>query len=114
MSPQPSENRRLVLSERPKRGPITDKTFKLETAPIPANLKEGEILVQVTHVSVDPTMRNWLNTARSYMRPVDIGEVMRASGIGRVVASRAGHLREGDLVSLCLVADCPGGISQGR
>jgi len=48
----------------------------------------------------DPTMRNWLNDARSYMEPIKIGGVMRAGGIGRVIASKSPELKEGDLVSL--------------
>ena len=43
-------------------------------------------------------MRNWLNDARSYMEPIKIGAVMRAGGIGRVVASRSEDLAPGDLV----------------
>lgn len=47
----------------------------------------------------DPTMRNWLNAARSYMRPIEIGESMRAAGIGRVVDSKSKTIAVGDLVS---------------
>lgn len=49
--------------------------------------------------SKDPTMRNWLNAARSYMRPIEIGEPMRAAGIGRVVNSKSKNIAVGDLVS---------------
>jgi len=52
--------------------------------------------------SKDPTMRNWLNAARSYMRPIDIGEPMRAAGIGRVVDSNSKNIAVGDLVSYLL------------
>jgi NADPH-dependent curcumin reductase CurA len=45
-------------------------------------------------------MRNWLNAARSYMRPIDIGEPMRAAGIGRVVDSESKNIAVGDLVRL--------------
>jgi NADPH-dependent curcumin reductase CurA len=45
-------------------------------------------------------MRNWLNDARSYMRPIDIGEPMRAAGIGRVVGSKSKKFVPGDLVSI--------------
>jgi NADPH-dependent curcumin reductase CurA len=45
-------------------------------------------------------MRNWLNAARSYMRPIDIGEAMRAAGIGRVVDSKSKSIVVGDLVRL--------------
>lgn len=49
-------------------------------------------------------MRNWLNDTRSYIKPVGIGEVMRASGIGRVVSSEADGFSEGDLVCGVLLA----------
>ena len=44
-------------------------------------------------------MRGWINEGRSYIPPVGIGEVMRALGIGRVVASRHPDFAEGDTVS---------------
>jgi NADPH-dependent curcumin reductase CurA len=47
-------------------------------------------------------MRNWLNAARSYMRPIEIGESMRAAGIGRVVDSKSKNIAVGDLVSRVL------------
>jgi NADPH-dependent curcumin reductase CurA len=53
----------------------------------------------------DPTMRNWLNAARSYMRPIEIGESMRAAGIGRVVASKSKSITVGDLVCLFLPSE---------
>ena len=49
---------------------------------------DGEFRVQVEHISLDPAMRGWMNAARSYVPPVEIGEVMRAAGIGRVIDSR--------------------------
>lgn len=49
---------------------------------------DGQFRVQVEHLSVDPAMRGWMNAARSYVPPVEIGEVMRAAGIGRVIDSR--------------------------
>jgi len=50
--------------------------------------EEGEFRVQVEFLSVDPAMRSWMNAGRSYVPPVEIGEVMRAGGIGRVIDSR--------------------------
>ena len=42
----------------------------------------GEIRLKVTHISLDPAMRGWINAGRSYIPPVGIGEVMRAIGVG--------------------------------
>ncbi len=54
--------------------------------PVP-EVGDGQMLVEVEHVSVDPAMRGWMNEGRSYVPPVGIGEVMRAGAIGRVVQS---------------------------
>lgn len=66
---------------------ITPDIFKvvaLETQP----LKEGEILIKQTHMSLDPAMRGWMSDDRgSYIPPVELGEVMRSSGVGEVVES---------------------------
>jgi NADPH-dependent curcumin reductase CurA len=65
---------------KPSDWEITD-----EPAASPA---DGEFLVRVEYLSVDPAMRTWMNAGRSYVPAVEIGEVMRAGGIGRVVDSR--------------------------
>jgi NADPH-dependent curcumin reductase CurA len=60
---------------------------------------DGEVLVKVLYLSLDPAMRGWMNDARSYMPPVGIGEVMRAGGAGQVMASRHPGFAEGDFVT---------------
>src|SRR5512143_2340289 len=60
---------------------------------------EGELLVQVLYISLDPAMRMWINETRSYIPPVAIGEVMRALGVGVVTASRNSRFAVGDHVS---------------
>lgn len=59
----PLDNLSLVLAERPKDSIIPGTTFSKQTtpAPTPADLKEGEILVEVLYLSLDPAMRGWLN-----------------------------------------------------
>ena len=56
---------------------------------------EGELLVEVQYVSLDPAMRGWMNDAPSYIPPVGIGEVMRAGAVGRVVESGHGGFAVG-------------------
>ncbi|KAK9900255.1 NAD(P)-binding protein [Cystobasidium minutum MCA 4210] len=93
--------KRIVLAERPETD-IQDNTFKTETAPLPdkSSLKDDEVLIKVEHLSLDPAMRGWLRDTRSYLPPVKIGEVMRAGGLGSVVAlgPNVKSLKEGDHV----------------
>jgi NADPH-dependent curcumin reductase CurA len=60
--------------------------------------EDGEFLVRVDYLSLDPAMRSWMNPGRSYVPPVEIGEVMRAAGIGTVTSSRHPGYVEGDAV----------------
>ncbi|HWT07330.1 MAG TPA: NADP-dependent oxidoreductase [Xanthomonadales bacterium] len=79
-------NRQFRLAARPVGMPKrSDWELTTEAVPEPA---EGQVLVQVLYLSLDPAMRGWMNEGRSYIPPVGIGEVMRASGAGRVVKSR--------------------------
>jgi NADPH-dependent curcumin reductase CurA len=90
------QNRRLVLRQRPT-GVVTDDSFELVTAPIPL-LAPGEVLVRTLWLGFDPAQRGWLNDVPSYVPPVAIGEVMRAHGVGEVVASEAPGFHAGALV----------------
>ena len=78
-------NRRFLLRERPS-GRIGPDTFELSEEAVP-DIGDGEALVRVEWISLDPTNRAWLNDTPTYLPPVGIGEVMRAGGLGRVVAS---------------------------
>lgn len=89
-------NRQLRLKNRPD-GLVKREDFDLQQPPIP-DLKDGEFLVRVLYLSMDPTNRVWMSDIPQYMPPVAIGEVMRALGLGRVVASKSSHYAEGDLV----------------
>jgi NADPH-dependent curcumin reductase CurA len=59
----------------------------------------GEVLVRTLFLSLDPAMRGWMNEGKSYIAPVQIGEVMRAGGVGVVLASLHANFKEGDHVS---------------
>lgn len=59
---------------------------------------DGEIIVKTVYLSLDPAMRGWMNEGKSYIRPVAIGEVMRAGGIGKVIASKSPAFAVGDYV----------------
>ena len=60
---------------------------------------EGEVLVKILYISLDPAMRGWMNEGRSYIAPVGIGDVMRALAAGRVIASNHAGLAVGDHVT---------------
>jgi hypothetical protein len=91
------ENRQFRLAARPT-GTPGPECWELvtEDARTP---EDGEALVQVLQLSLDPAMRGWMNEARSYVPPVGIGEVFRAIGVGRVVESRSPRAAEGDYVT---------------
>ena len=76
----------VLLKQRPD-GLTDDNTWELAHAEVP-ELSDGQFVVDVQYISVDPAMRGWLNDVRSYIPPVQIGEVMRAIGVGTVIQSR--------------------------
>lgn len=90
-------NRQCLLAARPTGLPqASDWAFVDSGVP---DLVDGEFLVAVGHLSVDPGMRGWMSASRSYLPAVEIGAVMRAAAVGRVVQSRNSNFRVGDHVS---------------
>ena len=90
-------NQQFRLAARPLGLPRReDWQFHEEAVPEP---EEGGIVVKVLYLSLDPAMRGWMNEGKSYIRPVAIGEVMRAGGLGVVVASRSPRFAVGDHVA---------------
>jgi NADPH-dependent curcumin reductase len=90
-------NHQIRLAARPAGLPqSSDWSFTEEPVPEPA---DGQVLVQVMYISLDPAMRGWMNEGRSYIAPVGVDEVMRALGAGRVIASRHADVAVGDHVT---------------
>jgi NADPH-dependent curcumin reductase CurA len=90
-------NAQWRLAARPVGLPkASDWEYVEEPAP---EAGEGQFVVQLEYLSLDPAMRGWMNESRSYVPPVGIGEVMRAGGIGRVIESRHPDYEIGELVS---------------
>ena len=92
----PHVNHQVRLAKRPEGTPrATTGTSPPSRSAEPA---DGGVLVKTLSLSLDPAMRGWMNEGKSYIPPVEIGEVMRAGGIGRVVASRNPAFAVGDTV----------------
>jgi NADPH-dependent curcumin reductase CurA len=89
-------NRQWRLARRPT-GMVEASDFELVETPI-GEPAEGELLIRNLYLAFEPAMRGWLNDEKSYLPPVGIGEVMRASAVGQVVRSRHPDFAEGDLV----------------
>jgi NADPH-dependent curcumin reductase len=90
-------NQQVRLADRPSGLPrASDWEFTSEDVPEPG---AGQFVVAISHLSVDPAMRGWMNAGASYVPPVEIGAVMRAGGIGRVVASGHPGFAVGDEVT---------------
>ena len=80
----------VVLAKRPFEQVVLGETFSVidSSTPSASDLKDGEVLLAVNYISIDPGMRDWLDEDRSYMAPVEIGEIMRGFAVGTVRASR--------------------------
>lgn len=89
-------NRRFALRQRPE-GRIDDSTFELVEEELPT-IGDGEALVRTEWISLDPTNRTWIEDMPGYLPPVQIGETMRALGLGRVIESKHPGYEEGQLV----------------
>ena len=89
------ENRKWILKERPT-GLVKDSDFELVSEVLP-KINEGEILLENLYLSFDPTQRGWLNDVPGYLPPVQIGEVIRSGGIGKVIDSNNPEYKTGDL-----------------
>jgi NADPH-dependent curcumin reductase len=89
-------NRRLVLAQRPT-GMVDESTVRLEEGPVPEP-GPGQALVKVRYLSIDPTIRTWMNDAVGYLPPIAVGDVVRGAGIAEVVASHTERFGVGELV----------------
>jgi len=92
----PVMNRRWTLAARPH-GMVKESDFAFSETPVPQP-GDGQVLVRVLYLSFDPTQRGWIEDRPSYLPPVQIGEVMRASAVGEVMESKHTGFAKGDLV----------------
>lgn len=96
----PKQTKAWIVANPPQ-AEIKPDTFELVTRDIP-ELKDGEVLIKVQHLSNDPAQRGWIqkdaDEHRLYVPPIRAGEVMRSGGLGKVVASKSSKFSEGDEV----------------
>jgi NADPH-dependent curcumin reductase CurA len=90
------QNRHIVLDQRPV-GMVDESTTSLREAPVPT-CGPDEALIKVGLVSIDPTIRTWMNDAPGYLAPIGIGDVIRSGGSGVVVESNSDRYKVGDIV----------------
>ncbi len=91
-------NRQVVLRRRPT-GLLEPDDTDLVDGPVP-EIADGEALVRTTYVGVDAAVRTWLDDKPGYLPPVQIGEPVRAAGVGEVIATRCPAYAVGDVVTM--------------
>lgn len=89
-------NKQVRLASRPE-GLPNDSNWSFDERPVPTP-GDGEVLVKVSHISLDPAMRAWMNEGATYIDDVKVGDVMRANCVGEVIESRSPKLRAGETV----------------
>ncbi|HLE67966.1 MAG TPA: NADP-dependent oxidoreductase, partial [Burkholderiales bacterium] len=91
-----TQNKAWTLAGFPA-GPVTEQNFKLVESPVPAP-REGEVLVKNLWLSLDPYMRGRISQQKSYVKGVEIGEVMVGQTAGEVIESKHAGFKPGDKV----------------
>src|ERR687896_390951 len=89
-------NRQIILASRPT-GEPRDENFDLVEGPVPEP-GEGQMLCRTIYLSLDPYMRGRMSAAKSYVSPVEVGDVMVGGTVCEVLESRAPNRAAGDLV----------------
>src|SRR6476661_5985648 len=89
-------NRRITLAARPDGFP-KESDFAVDEVEVPGP-GTGEVLVHVSHASIDPYQRGRMSQARSYAKPMEIGDVITSQSIGEVLESNDARFAPGDRV----------------
>jgi len=93
----PTTSRQFLLNGHPVGRGIEDDDFKMVETQI-GDPGEGEMLLKTIYLGFDPAMKGWMENIADYMAPMQIGEVMRGSGICEVIESNNGRFEKGDIV----------------
>ncbi|TYQ04562.1 UNVERIFIED_ORG: hypothetical protein JN05_04879 [Zoogloea ramigera] len=89
-------NQRILLASRPDGKPAPEH-FKFDSVPV-GEPADGQVLLKVLFLSLDPYMRGRMNAGKSYAKPIEVGDVMEGGTVARVVRSRHPDFAEGDVV----------------
>ena len=90
-------NRQWLINGRPIGRPLAEDDFKFVETPLVEPV-DGEVLVRNLYLAFDPALKGWMENIGGYVAPTEIGEVMRGSGLGEVIASKAAGFEVGDKV----------------
>ncbi|MEN0046225.1 MAG: NADP-dependent oxidoreductase [Bacteroidota bacterium] len=91
------KNTAITLANRPS-GIVEASNFNVEEHTVP-ELEDGQLLIQIEYISLDPAMRGWMNKGTTYIKGVEIGAVMRGFAAGKVIQSKNIAYQEGDYVT---------------
>ena len=83
------ENKQIIYANRPSSSidpSLSGGTFSLRASPVPQQIANDKLLVRVHYLSLDPAMRQWLTAKRSYIAPVERGDIMRGQSIAQVIS----------------------------
>jgi NADPH-dependent curcumin reductase CurA len=105
------QNRQFRLAKRPVGVPQRD-VWQFTTEEV-RELNQGEFLAKIKYISLDPAMRGWMNDAKSYIAPVNLGDVMRADTVAEVIDSKNPQFQVGDYVNYAFGVQ-EYGISNGK
>lgn len=88
-------NQALILRSRPDESfPKNMDCFQVLEIPIP-EISDGDLLLRVLFVGIDPVMRVWLSGAKTYIDSVELGQVMPAFGVGECIDSKHKKWKKG-------------------
>jgi NADPH-dependent curcumin reductase CurA len=91
------QHKEIRLASRPSGMPTLDN-FEIVDTVVPEP-KDGEVLVRMLYISVDPYLRGRMREGRSYVAPFEVGQVIESGGIGKVVESRSPAFQTGEIVT---------------
>ena len=90
-------NKKFLLAGRPVGRPISDDDFEYKEEEV-REINNGEVLLENMVIEFQPAQKGWMENISNYVAPLEIGDVMRCSGIARVLNSKSEKFKKGDIV----------------